>query len=115
MLLQQQDGSRSQGQCVKPMLDLVSLSSQAQLLSTLSRLKFNLPKVLVYGCAPHSLHGRSHGAGVGAGSSGALGRLVCGCRAGIFLGGSWDTCALFSTAGDGGTTVHISYNDPAPP
>lgn len=110
VLPQQQDGRG--GQRGKPTLDLVSLPSQAQLLS---HLKFNLPSVLVYGCSPQSPCGHSHGAGVGAGSSAGSGRLVCGCRAGIFLGGTWETCAFFSTAADGGTTAHVSYNDPAPP
>lgn len=77
--------------------------------------KFNLPKVLVYGSTPWSQHGHSYGAGTGAGSSGGSGRLVFGCRAGIFLKGSWETCVLYSTDGDGGTTAHVSHNDPAPP
>lgn len=77
------------------------------------RVKFNLPKVLVYGCAPHCLCGHSHGAG--AGFSGGLDQLVCGCRYVIFLRGSWEACSLISTAGDSGTTAHVSYKDPAPP
>lgn len=111
VLLQQQEGNG--GWCVKPVLDLESFSFQDQLLFMHSYVKFNLPKVLFCGCAPHCLHGHSRGAG--AGSSGGLDRLVRGCRNGIFLRGSWETCALISTDGDSGTTAHVSYKDPAPP
>lgn len=112
VLLQQQQGSG--GWCVKPVLDLVSFSFQDQLLSMHSCVKFNFPKALVYGCATHCPRGHSQGAGMGAGSSGGLDRLVCGCRYGISLGGSWEPCALISTTGDSGTTAHVSCNDPAP-
>lgn len=86
MLLQQQDGSGAQ--CVKLMPDLVSLSSQAQLLSVHSPLELKIPKVPVYGCTSHSPCGHRLGLGLlgaqagwfvaaGLGSSSkAIGRLV---------------------------------------